>query len=84
MLYVFNLQIKQTTKEPRTCQVDISGSMQDVIVHDRYTNMYQQTKIVDAADETEAHSKIQTHYTSQNTDLITYNIDILSVSDMII
>jgi hypothetical protein len=83
MLYVFDLQIEQTTKTTRTFEAEISGSMQEVSSIDSHKITFNQTKIVEAADETAAREKIETYYTAQNTDSVTYNVIIVSVSDII-
>ena len=84
MLYLLNLQVEQTTKETIFGEREISGSLTTVSSSAYYINNTTQTKLVEAADETEARTKIETYYTSLNTDSVTNKVIVLSIDQPIV
>jgi|LauGreDrversion4_2_1035121.scaffolds.fasta_scaffold956386_2 hypothetical protein len=84
MLYILDLQVEQTTKETIFGEREISGSLTTVSASAYYINTIKQTKLVDAADETEARTKIETYYTGLNTESFTNKVTVLSINQPII
>jgi hypothetical protein len=84
MLYILDLQVEQTTKETIFGEREISGSLTTVSSSAYYINTTNQTKLVEATDETEARTKIETYYTALNTDSVTNKVTILSINQPIV
>ncbi len=70
MLYLLNLQVEQTTKETIFGEREISGSLTPVSSSAYYITTLNQTKLVEATDETEARAKIETYYVEQMNKII--------------
>jgi len=84
MLYLLNLQVEQTTKETIFGEREISGSLTPVSSSAYYITTLNQTKLVEATDETEARAKIETYYTGLNTDSVTNKVTVLSIDQPIV
>ena len=77
MLYILDLHVQHTNKVNVLYDNEATGSLQ-------YVNLSKQTKIVDAANESEAQQKVQSYYDNLNTETDSYEIIVLSISDTII
>lgn len=77
MLYVLELEVQHNNTVNVVYENATTGS-----VH--YINASKQTRIVEAADATEAQQKVQTYYKNKNTEFDTYTVTVLSISDTII